>query len=198
MQSFFRDISTLDIWRITFLDILDIRLPQSVEVAVGIDRDCLLPLLEGEAGFGSIAGKQFYPTVRISGPLPDDLQDEKLDIMDFQHGMRSTADLHLDYGTSALLASDRFDNWDMFFSGGIRDIGLEQLHFLTAAGKGASTFLCKDYHIGAAPAFVDLKHIDKRLRLYCTNITNSLRICKRLLSCNLIPRKEFPVFSLLG
>ena len=67
------------------------RFPQTVEVAVGVDRFDFVPLAESEADLGLLAGVQLLALITLFG-----VEGDPLDIVLRQHRMLHGADLHMD------------------------------------------------------------------------------------------------------
>ena len=101
------------------------RFPQTVEVAVGVDRFDFVPLAESEADLGLLAGVQLLALVALLG-----VERDPLDVVLRQHGMLHGADLDMD--DAVFHRPDR----DVLFHGGIGGAGNDLAHRLAAADDG--------------------------------------------------------------
>ena len=106
------------------------RFPQTMEVAVGVDRLDLVALAEGEADLRLLAGMQFLALIALLG-----LERYPLDVVLRQHGMLHGADLDMDD-----IVFHR-SNGDMLLHGGIGGAGNDLAHRLATADDGNADVL---------------------------------------------------------
>ena len=104
--------------------------PQTVEVAVGVDRFDFIALAESEADLRLFAGMQFLALIALLG-----LKRYPLDVMFRQHGMLHGADLDMD--DAVFHRPDR----NMLLHGGIGGAGNDLAHRLAAADDGNARVL---------------------------------------------------------
>ena len=121
------------------------RFPQTVEVAVGIDRLDFIALAEGEADLRLFAGVQFLALVALLG-----VERDPLNIVLRQHGMLHGADLDMDD------AVFHRPDGDMLLHGGIGGAGNDLAHRLTAADDGNARVLDLGNDVAAMLANVKL------------------------------------------
>ena len=98
------------------------RFPQTVEVAVGVDRLDLIALAESEADLRLFAGVQFLALIALLG-----LERYPLDVVLRQHGMLHGADLDMD--DAVFHRPDR----NVLLHGGVGGAGNDLAHRLAAA-----------------------------------------------------------------
>ena len=103
------------------------RFPQTMEVAVGVDRFDFIALAESEADLRLLAGMQFLALLG--------LERYPLDVVLRQHGMLHGADLDMDD-----IVFHRPDG-DMLLHGGIGGAGNDLPHRLAAADDGNADVL---------------------------------------------------------
>ena len=106
------------------------RFPQTMEVAVGVDRFDFIALAESEANLRLLAGMQFLTLIALLG-----VERDPLDVVLRQHGMLHGADLDMDD-----IVFRRPDG-DMLLHGGIGGAGNDLAHRLTAADDGNADVL---------------------------------------------------------
>ena len=98
------------------------RFPQTVEVAIGVDRFDLIALAESEADLRFFAGMQFLTLIALIG-----LERYPFDVVLRQHGMLHRA--NLDMNDAVFHRPDR----DVFLHGGIGGARNDLAHRLAAA-----------------------------------------------------------------
>ena len=101
------------------------RFPQTMEVAIGVDRFDLIALAESEADLRFFAGMQFLTLIALLG-----LERYPFDVVLRQHGVLHRADLDMD--DAVFHRPDR----DVLFHGGIGGAGNDLAHRLAAADDG--------------------------------------------------------------
>ena len=101
------------------------RFPQTVEVAVGVDRFDFVPLAESEADLGLLAGVQLLALITLFG-----VEGDPLDIVLRQHRMLHGADLHMDD------AVFHRPDGDVLFNRRVGRAGDDLAHRLAAADDG--------------------------------------------------------------
>ena len=101
------------------------RFPQTVEVAVGVDRLDLIALAESEADLGLLAGVQLLALITLFG-----VEGDPLDIVLRQHRMLHGADLHMDD------AVFHRPDGDVLFNRRVGRAGDDLAHRLAAADDG--------------------------------------------------------------
>ena len=121
------------------------RFPQTVEVAVGVDRFDLVALAESEADLGLLAGVQLLTLVALLG-----VERDPLDVVLRQHGMLHGADL--DMNDAVFHCPDR----DMLLHGRVGRAGDDLAHRLTAADDGNARILDLGNDVAAMLANVKL------------------------------------------
>ena len=121
------------------------RFPQTVEVAIGVDRFDLIALAESEADLRLFAGMQFLALVALLG-----VERDPLDVVLRQHGMLHGADLDMD--DAVFHRPDR----DMLLHGGVGGAGNDLAHRLTAADDGNARVLDLGNDVAAMLANVKL------------------------------------------
>ena len=121
------------------------RFPQTVEVAVGVDRFDLVALAESEADLGLLAGMQLLALVALFG-----VEGHPLDVVLRQHGMLHGADLDMD--DAVFHSPDR----DVLLHGGVGGAGDDLAHRLTATDDGNARVLDLGNDIAAMLANVKL------------------------------------------
>ena len=121
------------------------RFPQTVEVAVGVDRFDLVALAESEADLGLLAGVQLLALVALLG-----VERDPLNIVLRQHGMLHGADLDMDD------AVFHRPDGDVLFNRCIGRSGNDLAHRLTAADDGNARVLDLGNDVAAMLANVKL------------------------------------------
>ena len=106
------------------------RFPQTMEVAVGVDRFDFIALAESEANLRLLAGMQFLALIALLG-----LERYPFDVVLRQHGVLYGADLDMD--DAVFHRPDR----DVLFHGGIGGAGNDLAHRLAAADDGNADVL---------------------------------------------------------
>ena len=101
------------------------RFPQTMEVAVGVDRFDFIALAESEADLRLLAGMQFLALIALLG-----LERYPFDVVLRQHGVLHRADLDMD--DAVFHRPDR----DVLLHGGIGGAGNDLAHRLAAADDG--------------------------------------------------------------
>ncbi len=121
------------------------RFPQTMEVAVGVDRFDFIALAESEADLRLLAGMQFLALIALLG-----LERYPLDVVLRQHGMLHGADLDMDDTVF------RRPDGDMLLHGGIGGAGNDLAHRLATADDGNAAALDLGNDIAAMLANVKL------------------------------------------
>jgi len=121
------------------------RFPQTMEVAIGVDRFDFIALAESEADLRLLAGMQFLALIALLG-----LERYPLDVVLWQHGMLHGADLDMDD-----TVFHRPDG-DMLLHGSIGGAGNDLAHRLAAADDGNADVLDFGNNITAMLAKVKL------------------------------------------
>ena len=121
------------------------RFPQTMEVAVCVDRLNLITLAECKADLGLLAGVQLLALVALLG-----VERDPLNIVLRQHGMLHGADLDMDD------AVFHRPDGDMLLHGGIGGAGNDLAHRLTAADDGNARVLDLGNDVAAMLANVKL------------------------------------------
>ena len=106
------------------------RFPQTVEVAVGVDRFDFIALAESEADLRLFAGMQFLALVALLG-----VERDPLDVVLRQHGMLHGADLDMDD------AVFHRPDGDVLFNRRVGRAGDDRAHRLTATDDGNARVL---------------------------------------------------------
>ena len=106
------------------------RFPQTMEVAIGVDRFDFIALAERKTDFRLFAGMQFLALIALLG-----VEGHPLDVVLRQHGMLHGADLDMDD-----IVFHRPDG-DMLLHGGIGGAGNDLAHRLAAADDGNADVL---------------------------------------------------------
>ena len=106
------------------------RFPQTMEVAVCVDRLNLITLAECKADLGFFAGMQLLALIALLG-----LERYPLDVVLRQHGMLHGADLDMD--DAVFYCPDR----NMLLHGGVGGAGNNLAHRLAAADDGNADVL---------------------------------------------------------
>ena len=121
------------------------RFPQTVEVAIGVDRFDFIALAESEADLRLFAGMQLLALIALLG-----VERDPLDIVLRQHGMLHGADLDVD--DAVFHSPDR----DVLLHGGVGGAGNDLAHRLTAADDGNARVLDLGNDVAAMLANVKL------------------------------------------
>ena len=143
----YRDMSIFNNIRLAFRYFYQKRshFPQTMEVAVGVDRFDFIALAESEADLRLFAGMQFLALIALLG-----LERYPLDVMFRQHGMLHGADLDMDD------AVFHCPDGDMLFNRGVGGAGNDLAHRLTAADDGNARVLDLGNDVAAMLANVKL------------------------------------------
>ena len=121
------------------------RFPQTVEVAVGVDRFDFIALAERKTDFRLFAGMQFLALIALLG-----VERDPLDVVLRQHGMLHGADLDMD--DAVFHRPDR----DVLLHGRVGGAGDDLAHRLTAADDGNARVLDLGNDVAAMLANVKL------------------------------------------
>ena len=121
------------------------RFPQTMEVAISVDRFDLIALAEGEADLRLFAGMQLLALIALLG-----LERYPLDVVLRQHGMLHGADLDMD--DAVFHSPDR----DVLLHGGVGGAGDDLAHRLTSTDDGNARVLDLGNDVAAMLANVKL------------------------------------------